>query len=188
MPATVSLTETGVLTALRALLLAVLPAAVEVVRGQQNRVTEPDADDFVVMTPILRERISTNVDSYQDLPGAGVRASLQATRVTVQLDVHGPASAENAQVASTLLRGSFACEFMAASGFDVQPLFASDPRQAPFVNGEAQVEERWTVDAVLQANIVVGTPQQFAGTLTSTLAPADPGALALTATETASGD
>ncbi|MES2866501.1 MAG: hypothetical protein V4703_07035, partial [Actinomycetota bacterium] len=88
MVATVSLTETGVLTALRALLLAVLPAAVEVVRGQQNRVTEPDADDFVVMTPILRERIATNVDGYADAPGAGVRASLQATRVTVQLDLH----------------------------------------------------------------------------------------------------
>jgi hypothetical protein len=182
--ATVSLTETGILTAVRALLLSVLAASVEVVRGQQNRVTEPDADDFVLMTPILRDRLSTNVDAYMDVPGAGTRASLQATRVTVQLDVHGPNSAENAQVVSTLFRGGYACDFLAATNYAVQPLYASDPRQAPFVNGEAQYEERWTVDAVLQANIVVSTPQEFAGAVTATPVPADLSAIRLSATAT----
>lgn len=58
--------------AIRAFLLAVLPAVdedgnpVEVFEGQDNRVSEPHAADFVVMTPIRRERIETNIDSYTD--------------------------------------------------------------------------------------------------------------------------
>lgn len=51
--------------ALRTALLAILPDGVEVIEGQGNNVAEPPAD-FVVMTVIRRERISTNVDTYQD--------------------------------------------------------------------------------------------------------------------------
>ncbi len=167
MAATISLPEVSILTALRAFLLAVLPLTVEVVRGQDNRVPEPEGDDFVIMTPTLRQRLATTVDTFTDpYPAAGgTRSSLQPTQVTVQLDVHGPNSAENAQIISTLMRSPFGCGQFHQSGFDVQALYASDPRQTPFVNAENQYETRWTVDAVMQANIIVGTPEQFAGEL-----------------------
>jgi hypothetical protein len=51
--------------ALRTALLAVLPTGVSVIEGQNNNVSEP-LGDFVVMTVIRRERISTNVDTYRD--------------------------------------------------------------------------------------------------------------------------
>jgi hypothetical protein len=41
-------------------------------------------------------------------------------------------------------------------------LYAGDPRQVPFINGEAQWEERWTLDVALQANQTVQVSQQFA--------------------------
>lgn len=62
-----SLTQSQILTALRSVLLAALPSGIEVIRGQDNLVAEPVGADFVVMTAILRSRIETNVDLYQDV-------------------------------------------------------------------------------------------------------------------------
>jgi len=234
MPTDISLTETQILTVLRSFLLAVLPPRTEVVRGQTNRVPEPAGENFVVMTPILRERLATNRTNYHDAaltgsatgqtltvtavefgeivigaplfgPGirdgiyvasfgtgtggvgtyvlnapimpvtgalyAGTGQAMQATRVTVQIDVHGPESADNAQRIATLLRDEYACDFFADQRGDVAPLYASEPRQAPFLNGEKQIESRWTLDAVLQANPVVTTPQRFAGEVSIDLNP-----------------
>lgn len=59
-------TQSGIQTALRAFLLAILPSGVECIESQDNRVPEPHGTDFVVMTPIRRERLETNVDTYTD--------------------------------------------------------------------------------------------------------------------------
>jgi len=51
---------------LRTFLLALLPSDTEVVEGQDNRVPEPKAANFIIMTTIRRPRLSTNIDSYID--------------------------------------------------------------------------------------------------------------------------
>lgn len=155
------------IAALRAFLLSVLPAGVEVVRAQDNRVPQPLAADFVVMTIIGRGRLATNTVTYSDGgPGqAQERHALQPTQVTVQLDIHGPESSNTVQIISTLFRDGYGCDQFTASGFDVQPLHCSDPRQAPFLNESQQIESRWTIDAVMQANPVVTSQQQFAADL-----------------------
>jgi hypothetical protein len=166
MPATLSLTETQTIAALRSVLIGFLPAGIEVVRGEVNRVAEPVGPDFCVLTPTTRVRLATNIDTFADAPTAtppvGLRSSLTAMEVTIQIDVHGPASADNAQEIATLLRDEYATIAFTRTGYDVQPLYAEDPRQTPFVNAEQQYEWRWTVDVVLQANPVIGTPQDFA--------------------------
>lgn len=96
---------------------------------------------------------------------AGYKVATAPTQLDVQLDVHGPASGDNAQVLSTLLRDEYATAWFDASGLDLQALYASDPRQVPFVNAESQWEERWVVTASLQANLTVQVPQEFADTL-----------------------
>lgn len=222
----VSPTQAQINTALRAFLISILPTGVEVILGQQNRVPEPRANNFVVFTPILRDRLETNVDTYADclftgsisgttltvtavefgtivvgraLFGVGVASgsiisalgtgtggvgtytispsqtvtskplaagamnAMQPVSMTIQLDVHGPNSADNAQIISTLLRDDYAVRSFAASGVDVAPLYADDPKQIPFINGEQQYETRWVINAVLQANQTVSPPQQFAG-------------------------
>jgi hypothetical protein len=229
----VNLTETQIFTALQAFLLNILPAGIEVVRGQDNRVAEPVGSDFVVMTPLLRERLSTNVNSYVDAvftgsisgttltitavqqgvlalgnqifgvgivagtmiisqtsgtPGgigvyvvsnaqtigsetiaAGIMQSLMPIKFTAQIDVHGPASADNAQIISTLYRDDYAVQQFASSGFDVVPLYMGEPRQIPYLNGEQQIEERWSIDTVMQCNPIVTTPQDFAAALSVVL-------------------
>jgi hypothetical protein len=224
MSASLSLTEAQTLTALRSFLLSIMPAGMEIIRGLDNRVAEPVGPNFIVMTPMLRSRLGTNIDKYQDcaftgsisgatltvssmnlgtiavgstLFGANITAGtmitalgtgaggvgtytvsqsqavaseimacgsknmLQPTQVTVQLDVHGPASGDNAAIITTAFRDEYATDAFSASGFDVAPLYADDGKQMPFENENQQVEERWVVDCVMQCNPIVGIPQQF---------------------------
>ena len=221
----VSITEEQLFKVLGDFLTAILPASCAVVRGQANRVPEPQGTDFAVMWPGLRERLSTNVDDYSDIAftgsiagttltvtqmlagtvsvdlflgangitantkitaegtgtggvgtytvnntqtlasttiQAGTKDVLAATKVTVQIDVHGPHSADNAQIITTLFRDAYGVALFAVAGFDVQPLYCDDPRQTPFINGEQQQEERWSIQAVMQANPIVEVAQQFA--------------------------
>ena len=225
-----SLTEAALFQALGGFLASILPAGVTVQRAQYNRVPEPIAGDFVLMTPMARERLETNVDDAADsvfkgsitgteldvsefdygtpiavgspvfgvgvadntyvtalgtgsggvgsyvvspsqtvagpiVLAAGGKTMLMPTQVTVQIDVHGPSSADNAQVIATAFRDDYAVQYFVDSGFDMAPLYAGEPHQAPFLNDQQQVEFRWVIDAVLQVNPVVTVPQQFADQL-----------------------
>lgn len=198
---------------------------VPIVQGQVNRVPEPKQGDLVVMWPILKRRLSTNIRNRDDVAfmgsiagstltvtametgviqanrtlfGAGISPNTRViapiagaggagtylvtpsqttaltlmstsqelitepTEYTVQIDVHGPNSADNAQVISALFRDAYATQIFAALNPSVQPLHADDPRQIPFTNGEQQVETRWVINAVMQANYTIDVPQQYA--------------------------
>lgn len=97
---------------------------------------------------------------------AGTDNLLQPTRIVIQIDVHGPQSADNAQIISTLMRDDYAVRFFSRSSTAITPLYADDPRQMAFNNAAQQYEDRWIVEAHLQANIVADVPQEFADTAT----------------------
>ena len=84
-----SLTQSQCLTALRAVMLAALPA-IEVIQSEDNLVPEPIGPDFCVMTPILRSRISTNVDIYSDAAFTGSIAGTVLTVTTMSLGTINP--------------------------------------------------------------------------------------------------
>jgi hypothetical protein len=226
--ASLSLTQSQEFRALRAFLLGVLPTGVEVVLGQVNKVAEPKAVDFVVMWPLRRPRLATNIDGYVDTrftgfvsgqvltvtavdygvislgiqifgvglaPGTvvtqlgtgtgstgtytvnnaqtvaprvmacGTANLLAETQLVVQLDVHGPGSADNAQIITTAFRDDYAVEQFSAmyedNGWDVWPLYAEDKGQLPFINESDQYEDRWVIEVNLQVNPVVMIPLQF---------------------------
>lgn len=173
MTTTLSITQDDCLTVVRGLLLEILPEGVEVVKGQDNRVSEPVSPNYVVMTALLLPRLRTNVDTYDDTydpldpnPAApGFKIMQQGVELHLQLDVHGPASSDNSTIITTVWRDAFACEFFTASGFDMQPLYCDDPKQTAFINEGEQYEDRWTIGAHLQFNPVVTVGQQFAGNL-----------------------
>lgn len=162
---TVSITEENVFTVLRNFLVGVLPSTVEVIDGQDNRVPEPASPDFITMTSGIKVRLSTNIDGYTDgYPSEpGSENFLAPTQFSIQLDIHGPNSSDNAQLITTLMRDDYACEQMqlSVSGFDVAPLYTDDPKQIPFINSEKQYENRWVVECVLQFNPIVQVPMQF---------------------------
>ena len=164
--ATVSISESNVLTALRTFILSLVTC--EVIRGLGNRAAMP-AGDFIAMTTIMAPPLATNVSTYSDIPGAGTQNIKRSTQINIQLDCYDVSAAENATIISTLLRSEYACNSFAASGFDIQPLYAEDPKQMPIVNAESQWQERWTFAAVLQFNPVIAVPQDFATTLNANL-------------------
>jgi hypothetical protein len=93
---------------------------------------------------------------------AGTQKMMQPVEVTIQLDVHGPNGADNAFRISTVFRDEYATTAFASYGKDVTPLYADDPKQVPFINDQNQYEDRWVLEACLQANqAVVNIPQQF---------------------------
>lgn len=160
--ASLALTESNMLAALRAVLLSLIGSGTEVIEGEINRIAEPVGPDFVVMIPITRERLSTNVDTYADIPSAGVKRIAMPTAVTVQIDVHGPNSADNSAIIAAVFRDETAADGLALSGFDIAPLYTSEPRQTPFINAEQQVEFRWAIDLTLQVNPIITIAQDFA--------------------------
>lgn len=210
---------------LRSFLLGLLPAGMEVVRGQDNRVPEPRGADFAVLWGLRRRRIETSADEGVDVLfmgsitgatmtiasvmrgvivvgqavfgvgvavgtvvtglgtgtggagtyivapsqtvaiekfSAGMEKVTQATEVTYQIDVHGPSSANNAEMISTLFRDSYGVGNFVRLGASIYPLYADEPRQMPFLNAEQQFETRWVVEACMQVNQTVSNiPQEF---------------------------
>lgn len=159
--ATISITQDQLFVALWTYLTSIIDCPV--IRGLQNRTPEP-LGDFIVMTPLFQKRLSTNENAFSDpTPTTGTQNSQQSIQWTVQLDCHGVTSADRAAILTTLLRDQAGCDGMGAL---VQPLYCDDAKQLPFINGEVQVEERWSIDAVFQYNPVVITAMQFFDTAT----------------------
>lgn len=161
---TPDITDDAIMTALRTFLLAILPDGVEVVQGQANRVPEPSSPDFVVMTNAARMQLSTTTHRYDNATGTNQVG--RSNSLSVQLDVYGPNSNDNAQVIATLFRDSYGCEAM---GPDIVPLYCDDGHQMPLVNAEMQYQDRWRMTAVLQANPHISTPATFADSVAVTL-------------------
>lgn len=169
MTATLSLTINDIFTALRAFLLDVAGPGWEVVQGQVNRVPSPIGDNYMVMWPTLQRRLSTNIVTGVDTGSGELDANTykDPTEIHIQVDVHGDLAFSVAQMVQTLFRSPYACSFLGTfNGGAIQPLYADDPQQMAFGNGEKQVEDRWVIQAVLQANPVTTTVQQFADVVT----------------------
>lgn len=109
--------------------------------------------------------ISNSQTVSSQLMAAGLKALLQPTEWKIQLDVHGPSSADNSVVISTSLRDEYGVNQFISSGFDVAPLYADDPKQMVFINDQEAMEDRWIVEACLQANQYISVSQQFASIL-----------------------
>lgn len=92
MSASLSISEKDVFTALRAVLgtmglvSSTSGQTVPIIRGDVNRVPEPAETDFVVMWPLMRSRLSYNVETWDD---AVITASITANVMTVSAVAQG---------------------------------------------------------------------------------------------------
>ena len=98
----------------------------------------------------------------------GVKTMLNPVKMTIQCDIHGAHSCDNAHIVTTAFRDVYASEQFAKSNKNVFPLFSTDPKQLTFNNDQQQVENRWVVDFTIQVNPVVTISQQFFDDLTIT--------------------
>ena len=167
--ATIDITASALMTALRTFLMGVY--AGQVIQSQDNRVPMP-VGNFCTITPLLIKALSMSHSTYTD-PGTnpGTESNQRSTQWNVQLDFYGPTAADACAIIAALIRTDYACEQLATSG--MQPLYAGDPKQTTMMNAEQQYEPRWTVEFVAQYNPVVNTPLDFASRLDATLVSVD---------------
>lgn len=163
-------TQDDVFTALRAMLLGIVPAGTIVLRGPVDRAAQP-VGDHIVITPLFRARLRTNIPTDHPPPDGpdpnGTVSYEQGTRLEIQVDFYGETAASNWMDAfTTVFRSEYAVDALAPT---CAPLYADDGRMVPLVTGEEQYLERWMVRAVLQYNPVTTAPQQYADTLGITL-------------------
>lgn len=152
-----------VYTVLKAFIVSVLgldPSLV--VKGYPNEASMPPVSPgWVQMTATLKNRLSTSVEEYDmvsDVDPTTVDVS-QGVQLTLQLDCFSAQASEWSDILTTLLRSVTGCD---ALGPVCQPLYADDPIRGPLTSAEAQYNDRWIVQAVLQYTPHVTSPQQFA--------------------------
>jgi len=169
------MTDVQTFAALRAVLLTIVGPDADVLRGEVNRVPEPAGENFVIMSPRNRARLGKGVETWEGADPAGVDVETP-TQITVQLDVHGPLSADLTASIVATLNSSWAAEAFAAQDPEVlAPLYTDDAQFLPFVNGEQQTEWRYVIGSHFEAKPVLSTPAQFADTLAVTITQADSG-------------
>jgi hypothetical protein len=162
MPVTVSITEDNLFKALGEFIKGLVDCPV--VRSQVNRVAMP-AGDVIEMTTVLMPALSTPVESYTDEGDIHTRNLTRSTQWTAQIDCYGDGAGNRATALSVAFRSDYACEQFAATGLQIQPLYATDPNQLPLTTAENQYLERWTFETVFQFNPTICLPQQFADAL-----------------------
>lgn len=164
MSASLSLTDKQTFTALVKFLESVLYTKdiddnllIDIVRGQDNKVSEPVTNNFVEMLFLHKDRLSTNVVSYSEDVGdiTSTRNDLTPIKYAIRLDIHGSDAADNTQIILSMFRSDYAASIFKGVGYDVTPLWCQDAKQVPFLNGEQQVEQRWILEIYLQCNPVL---------------------------------
>lgn len=150
---------TDILSALRSFLLAVLPQGTPVLRGQQNRVVAP-VGLFGLITPLGCQPLAQPAQTYT---AESLRIATPQEN-SVQLSLFGPGAADAVQAVSLQFRTEWACIFFKnlENTARLAPLYASAPRQVPFVSGEQQFEEHWQITLHCQSTQVLVLPQATA--------------------------
>lgn len=160
MPTVISITEDALFDALGVFLQPFLPTGGTAFKSQANRVSQPP-DPSIELTPILRVSLSKPVSTYD--PTAATQTVCEPTRLDVQADFRGEGMGDVARAVKTAWRSIYGPDALqaAAGTKNVSPLYCSDEIQSPFVTGERQYAERWTVTLTLQYNADVTLAQAF---------------------------
>lgn len=116
-------------------------------------------------------QVSGSQNVAQRTLSAGGKTLAKNSEFVVQLDFHSidTTSGDMAQIVSTALRDEYGVNFFAALDpplNQVVPLYADDPAQRPFSDGEQQVEWRWVLDCHLQADQTITVSQDYADSAT----------------------
>lgn len=162
-PYVVDISVDAVIEALGAFIQPFVAAGAPIVRGQVNRTAMP-LDGWVLLTEVLKVDLETaTVNGNQTNAQASV---LAPKRIDVQVDIFGPAAADQMAAVKGVYRTSYAVSQFPTG---IAPLYCTDERQTSLVNDQQQYESRWTLTASLQYNPTVYIPKQFATALKVTL-------------------
>jgi len=113
MTITVTPSESAALSTLGNYFDVILPSGVPSIVGQENRVAEPPANDFVIMTPVRRKRLSTNIDTFID---AKMTGSITGATMTVSSVTYGRLKVGSVIFGVNVANGTSVIAFGSGSG------------------------------------------------------------------------
>lgn len=135
-------------------------------KGYQNLTATP-VGTYAVLSPGIKVRLNQGARTYDAHEGT---VSLQRnTEYVYQLDCYGPDAPDWADIVAIAWRSMRACDMLAHT--DVTPLYADEPVQLNFVNGERQYEQRFMVNLHVQVNQIVIVEQAFMDRIELTIPP-----------------
>jgi hypothetical protein len=141
-------------------LLSLLLAAGEsqnLFKSHPNMTTMP-VGTYAVIQPGVALRQNQGVRTYD--PANGLQIVERGTTYYYQVDCYGPLAPDWANTFSVAWRSLWSCDNNPAP--DVfTPLYADEPVQLNFANGEKNYEQRFMVKLYLQVNHTVSLPQDF---------------------------
>lgn len=140
----------------------------QILKGNQNQTATP-LGTYAVIQPGIKIRQDQGDRDYD--PVALLQNVTRHTQYAYQVDCYGPSAPDWADIIAIAWRSLWACDQLNGQGANapttkaaIQPLYADEPQQLNIVNGEQQYEQRYMVKLYLQANQVVGLPQDFFST------------------------
>lgn len=113
--------------------------AKNVVCGFNNRVSQPDENDFIIFTVLNPFRYGTPVVKLVN----GKNVSTQTYRCEVQIDFYGNLAFDRACDIVNISRTEFLCQFLKQYG--IQPIACENAQNLTGVLGEMEYVERWMV-------------------------------------------
>ena len=129
----------------------------EIIQGLDNQVAMPKGG-FVSMLLVDHQRLATNTERPDPQRDAVVISQLISR--TMQCDFYGEQASDWATIITTLYTTQATCELLAKC--NIQPLYTSNPKELPIINGEKQAEHRWMCELVMNYRIDLIVGQQFA--------------------------
>lgn len=136
-------------------------------KGFQNMTSTPPGVSYIVISPGTKQRLNQIERDYDAVNG--LSNNTRRTIYCYQVDCYGPSGPDYADIVSVAWRTMWACDYFAGNNLNpptgaplpVTPLYADEPNQLNIVNGENNYEQRFTSKLYLQANQIVGLPQDF---------------------------
>ncbi|WP_249339877.1 MULTISPECIES: phage neck terminator protein [Serratia] len=131
-------------------------------KSQQNRVAM-QTGAFCMLTPLFFRRLSSTREVADDTGHTSTsRVMLTEVRqADIQIDLYGEGAADRAVALETFFRSAYAWEQVKARDLRVAPLYCTDAIQAPFIDAEAQWEERYMLTLSVQVHISIAVPQAY---------------------------
>lgn len=164
MSATLRVTEDSVFATVWDLIAGLFDTATQqlIFKGFQNVTATPgqNGPSYIVISPGVKVRTSQGSRSYDSV--AQTITVERGTTYYYQVDAFGPLAPDYADIVTVAWNSMYAATATKDASAPFQVLYADEPSQLNFTNGELQYEQRFTTKLYLQVNQAVTLPQQSA--------------------------